>query len=198
MWRWYTSHTGIIAFLRPDNKGNMRASVNFLSKESSINYLSLDEKKEILSERMQGAGWECDRIAHELKNCDDIFLAPLSQVKAKTWHKDRCVLVGDAAYCPTPYTGMGTTLAIIGAYILAQELIQHNDVNHAFIAYESRFRPFVETAQKLPPGVPNIAYANSKIKVKLFHLAVAIGASKPIQKIISLFNKSEKNNKFKI
>lgn len=195
-WRWYTSSTGIVAFLRPDNRGSMRASVNFLDADSSTRQLTLDEKKVILQNRMKGAGWECDRISDALKNCNDVFLGPLHQVKAASWHKEKCVLVGDAAYCPTPYTGMGTTLAIIGAYILAQELASNTKVEDAFRKYEGHFRSFVESVQKLPPGVPNAAYARTKTKVKLFHLLVGIGASKIVQKMIGLFTKPEKNNKF--
>lgn len=195
-WRWYTSPTGIVAFLRPDNKGSMRASVNFLDADSSTRNLTLDEKKVILQNRMMGAGWECDRISDALKSCSDVFLGPLHQVKATSWHNGKCVLVGDAAYCPTPYTGMGTTLAIIGAYILAQEIASNENVEEAFRKYEGHFRTYAESAQKLAPGVPYLAYARSKIKVKLFHLIVGVGASKIIQKIMGLMTKSEKNNKF--
>lgn len=62
------------------------------------------------------------------------------------------MLVGDAAHAPSPLTGKGTTLAIIGAYILAGELREHADYARAFAAYEAKFRPFVTQTQKLAPA----------------------------------------------
>ncbi|MFQ6553256.1 FAD-dependent monooxygenase [Aestuariibius insulae] len=192
-WRWYTSPTGVIAFLRPDNQGTMRASVNFLSDESDPPHMSLEDKKDRLRARLDGAGWEADRIADALTDVEDIFLGPLHQIKASRWSNGRMVLAGDAAHCPTPYTGMGTTLAVIGAYVLANELAEHDDHTKAFQAYEDRFRAFAEASQKLPPGVPDLAYANSKLKVKLINSGAAIGASGPVQSLISLFTGSGKD-----
>ena len=187
-WRWYTSPTGVVAFLRPDNKGTMRASVNFLSDESDPPHMSLDEKKEALRDRLRGGGWECGRLADALDGVDDVFLGPLHQIKADAWSRGRCALVGDAGYCPTPYTGMGTTLAIIGAYVLANELAAAADPADAFAAYEEKFRGFAERSQELPPGVPEVAYAQSRFKVGLINAGASVAASGPAQAFASLFS----------
>ncbi len=61
------------------------------------------------------------------------------------WSSGRVVLLGDAAHCASPVSGMGTTLGLTGAYVLAGELAtahargrSHTD---AFAAYERRLRP---------------------------------------------------------
>ena len=192
-WRWYTSPTGVIAFLRPDNEGTMRASVNFLSDDDDPPHMSLDDKKKRLRARLEGAGWECARIADALDGVDDIYLGPLHQIKADRWSRGRLVLAGDAAHCPTPYTGMGTTLAIIGAYVLANEIARHDDHEEALRAYEDVFRDFAERSQKLPPGVPDLAYAESRLKVGLINTGAMIGASGPVQSLISLFTGTGKD-----
>ena len=197
-WRWYTSPTGVVAFLRPDNQGTMRTSVNFLSDDNDPPHMSLDDKKERLRNRLEGAGWECNRIADALDGVDDLYLGPLHQIKAETWSKGRLALAGDAAHCPTPYTGMGTTLAVIGAYVLANELARHDDHEKALRAYEDVFRDFAEKSQKLPPGVPDIAYAESKAKVELINTGAAIGASAPIQKLIEVFTSEKHENEFEL
>ncbi|UWR23860.1 FAD-dependent oxidoreductase [Sulfitobacter sp. S190] len=197
-WRWYTSPSGVIAFLRPDNKGTMRASVNFQTDDNDPPHMTLEDKKDRLRARLSGAGWECDRLAKALDDVEDIFLGPLHQIKADSWSHGRSVLVGDAAYCPTPYTGMGTTIAIIGSYILANELATHDDHAAVFAAYEEKFRAFAKQAQKLPPGVPDAAYANSMFKVKLVNSGAALAASTPVQSVLSLFGggDEEKSNDF--
>ncbi|GAB3879579.1 hypothetical protein GCM10029964_032220 [Kibdelosporangium lantanae] len=46
-------------------------------------------------------------------------------------------LVGDAGYCPGPAVGASTTLAVVGAYVLAGELARAGgDHGLAFPAYE--------------------------------------------------------------
>jgi 2-polyprenyl-6-methoxyphenol hydroxylase-like FAD-dependent oxidoreductase len=59
-------------------------------------------------------------------------------------------LVGDSAFAPSFFTGQGTSLAIVGAYILAGELASHENPTDAFAAYERIARPFVEANQDLP------------------------------------------------
>ena len=59
--------------------------------------------------------------------------------------KGRIVLVGDAAYCPSPLTGQGTSLALVGAYVLAEEIARSTgDLAAAAESHERRLRPFVE------------------------------------------------------
>jgi 2-polyprenyl-6-methoxyphenol hydroxylase-like FAD-dependent oxidoreductase len=58
------------------------------------------------------------------------------------------VLVGDAGYCPSPLSGQGTSLALVGAYVLADEL-GRADHRTAFARYETRMRPFVAANQAL-------------------------------------------------
>jgi 2-polyprenyl-6-methoxyphenol hydroxylase-like FAD-dependent oxidoreductase len=58
---------------------------------------------------------------------------------------------------------MGTTLALNGAHTLAGSLLQHLSEDHldytsAFAQYETKMRPLVERAQKLPPGIPHIIH----------------------------------------
>ena len=65
-----------------------------------------------------------------------------------SWCKGRIALVGDAGYCPSPFTGQGTSLALIGAFVLARELARGGaDHETAFAQYETRMRPFVKANQ---------------------------------------------------
>lgn len=58
-------------------------------------------------------------------------------------------------YCASPISGMGTTLALSGAYNLAGCLTRNpDDLNAAFAQYEKKMRPIVDRAQKLAPGMP--------------------------------------------
>ena len=69
------------------------------------------------------------------------------------WSQGRCVLLGDTAYCPSPLTGQGTTLAILGAYVFASEIEKDADnPTKAFEQYEKDMRPYVNKVQPIPLG----------------------------------------------
>jgi 2-polyprenyl-6-methoxyphenol hydroxylase-like FAD-dependent oxidoreductase len=96
-----------------------------------------------------GAGWEVPRLVEALRRADDLFFDTVSQIRMPAWSKGRVALVGDAAYAPSFRSGQGTSLALVGAYVLAGELAAHDDTVDAFVAYERIMRPFVEANQAL-------------------------------------------------
>jgi 2-polyprenyl-6-methoxyphenol hydroxylase-like FAD-dependent oxidoreductase len=70
----------------------------------------------------------------------------------------RVTLVGDAGYCASPLSGMGTSLALVGAYVLAGELgpaefLDNRRVQTALAKYEAVMRPYIDRCQDLPNGV---------------------------------------------
>jgi 2-polyprenyl-6-methoxyphenol hydroxylase-like FAD-dependent oxidoreductase len=80
----------------------------------------------------------------------DFYFDRLAQVRMDRWSAGRVVLVGDAAHCPSPLAGVGTSLALVGAYVLAGELAAAaGDHRLAFAGYERRLREFVRRGQKL-------------------------------------------------
>ena len=107
--------------------------------------------KEAFAKLYSGLGWETDRVVGELLKTDNFYFDRLMQVKLPKWSEGRVVLLGDAAYAPSPLTGKGTALAILGAYVLAQELSRNaEDVITAFEKYDKRLRKYVEDAQNIP------------------------------------------------
>lgn len=82
-----------------------------------------------------------------LKHCpkgEAFYMDALSQIDMPTWHKGNCVLVGDAAHCLTLFSGRGAAAAFAGACRLAKAIIEHNDLQTAFRAYEAGTRPIIE------------------------------------------------------
>jgi 2-polyprenyl-6-methoxyphenol hydroxylase-like FAD-dependent oxidoreductase len=99
----------------------------------------------LVRERCAHMGWNVPELLEAMDQAPDFYLGSFAQVKMPGWSKGRTALVGDAAYCPSPYTGQGTSLALVGAYVLAQELARSPDDHAAaFARYERKMRPFVE------------------------------------------------------
>ena len=92
-------------------------------------------------------GWEIPAMVAALRDANDAFFDTVSQVHMPRWSSGRVALLGDAAYAPSFLTGQGSSLALVGAYMLAGSLAAHRDHTAAFAAYERDIRAFVELNQ---------------------------------------------------
>ncbi|MDQ7907620.1 FAD-dependent oxidoreductase [Phytohabitans sp. ZYX-F-186] len=77
-----------------------------------------------------------------------VFYDQVAQVEMDYWSRGSVVLVGDACYAVSLMAGQGASLAMGGAYVLADELRAGAGVGRAFNAYERRMRPFVQVRQR--------------------------------------------------
>ncbi|MCD2188919.1 FAD-dependent monooxygenase [Actinomycetospora soli] len=116
--------------------------------EAEYDHRDVAAQKQLIADAFAGRGWWVPRMLEGLADASDFYLAPMTQVVAPRWSTGRTVLLGDAAWCTTPLSGQGTTLALVGAYLLAHEL-DVRPVGEAFAAYEDRMRPVAEADQRL-------------------------------------------------
>ncbi|PLW53847.1 hypothetical protein PCANC_03605 [Puccinia coronata f. sp. avenae] len=156
--RWYNIPGRRSFLVRPDGFGRVRASATCLDESDAIKAIAssrtpTEKQKDFFINLFKGSGWESEKILEGLRKADDLYVQEIAQTKAPSWSKGRVVLVGDTAFCPSAITGMGTTAAITGAYVLAAEIVKHpGDHRAAFAAYENGLRDWIEKAQKLLPG----------------------------------------------
>ncbi|KAK1849602.1 oxidoreductase [Colletotrichum chrysophilum] len=125
---------------------------------------TIDMQKQLWAETFKNTGWQSERLIRGLLNTDDFYAQRLGQIKMKSWSQGRVTLLGDAAYCPSPMSGMGTACGIVGAYVLAGEITRHehgNNLSAALQSYEKILRPFISEAQKLPLSGPGMIYLKS-------------------------------------
>jgi 2-polyprenyl-6-methoxyphenol hydroxylase-like FAD-dependent oxidoreductase len=109
----------------------------------------IDKQKQILKTEFMNAGWKCPELLSKIDQTTDFYFDSVSQVKMQHWSEGRVTLVGDACDCPSLLSGKGSTLAMVGAYILAGELKNANgDYKKAFQQYQAIFKPFMNKKQK--------------------------------------------------
>lgn len=107
------------------------------------------KQKQVLRDAFHNFGWEANKILELMSDSDDFYFDSVTQVKMRSWTKGRVALIGDAGYCPSPFSGQGSNLALIGAYILAGELkAAEGNYKHAFNRYNELLRSFVEANQQ--------------------------------------------------
>ncbi|MFC9496281.1 FAD-dependent monooxygenase [Streptomyces sp. NPDC056982] len=130
----------------PDRAG---ALLVFRSEPLDHDRKDVDRQKRILAERFAGMGWEAPRVLKALEDADDLYFDAIAQIHVDRLAKGRVVLLGDAGYGAT-MGGMGTGVAIVGAYVLAGELaLADGDHRTAFAAYEAQIGDFAKGCQKI-------------------------------------------------
>ncbi|WP_329255872.1 FAD-dependent monooxygenase [Actinoallomurus sp. NBC_01490] len=108
-----------------------------------------DAQRELVASVFAGDGWLVPRMTAAMRAADDLFFDVVSQIHMPRWSAGRVALVGDAAYAPSFMTGQGSSIALVGAYMLAGELATRPGHAEAFAAYEDGVREFVEVNQAL-------------------------------------------------
>ncbi|MDC2958628.1 FAD-dependent monooxygenase [Streptomyces gilvifuscus] len=121
----------------------------FRSEQLSYDRRDVTAVKRILMERFAGMGWETPAALKALEQTDDLYFDAIAQIHVDRLTKGRVALLGDAGYGAT-MGGMGTGVAIVGAYVLAGELaLAEGDFRTAFAEYETRVRDFAKGCQKI-------------------------------------------------
>jgi 2-polyprenyl-6-methoxyphenol hydroxylase-like FAD-dependent oxidoreductase len=150
----YNAPGGLVASARPGrHPDEIKAGLSFRSEPLTPEPRDRAAQQELLASRFAGAGWEVDHLLDAMRQASDFYFDSVGQVHLDQWARGRVVLLGDAGYCPSPLSGLGTSLALVGAYVLAGELAAAGgDHRVAFERYQQRLRPYVAQAQKLPGG----------------------------------------------
>ena len=136
-------------------RGNTEAKALFWFGSGPLDYDHRDvgQQRRIVEETFRDVGWETPALLKAMREAPDFYFDSASQIKLDAYSRGRVALVGDAAYCAAPLSGMGTSLAIVGAYVLAGELAAAGgDHVTAFRAYQAEMRGFVDACQKLAEG----------------------------------------------
>ena len=144
---------------------DVEAKAAFMFKSPELEYGRRDtaRQQQLLAEVFAPHGWVAPQLLAALPAAPDFYFDGMSVVEMEHWSTGRIALVGDAAYCASPASGQGTSLALVGAYVLAAELAAA-DGNHkaAFAAYQERMADFVTVNQKQSSNVKRMV-AGSKL-----------------------------------
>jgi 2-polyprenyl-6-methoxyphenol hydroxylase-like FAD-dependent oxidoreductase len=93
----------------------------------------------LLRERLEPFEGPVAEMRDLVTDDDAIVLRPIENILVPApWHRDRVVLVGDAAHGMTPHTGQGAAQAVEDGIVLAEELAASDSVAGALLAYTER------------------------------------------------------------
>lgn len=186
-WNIYQALGSRLLALRPDPYGTIRAMFTLMPRDEAHNKKWLEAarsnkqvQEKVLREEFADAGWKAERFLDGVSQAPDFYFHAIQQIKMSSWSSSCVTCLGDTAYAPTPLSGMGTSLAITGAYVLAGELSKLDHGEHpsrALEAYERILRPFVEESQKIPFFMPAVAHPDTAFKRWLCRVCIRLLSS---------------------
>lgn len=110
-----------------------------------------------------------------LEQTDEFLFDSVAQVRVDQWHQGRVVLLGDAAWCPTLYSGMGATSGLAGADALGIALANHpDDVEAALTAWEQQLRPAIADFQRSAHSMRALFTQTSAAEQRKQNLSIAL------------------------
>ncbi|PGH14282.1 hypothetical protein AJ79_03104 [Helicocarpus griseus UAMH5409] len=180
------------------NHEGAETQVYFMLRDDSeelrdMPWASVEKQKEFWALRFRDADWQADRFIAGMKDTTNFYCQEVVQVKVDRWQQGRVVLLGDAASCPSPFSGMGTTGGLVGAYVLAGEIeLNTDDVTRALENYEKIMRPYVDELQDIQPWLLKLATPKPRWGVAVVQFVLRVVCFLRIPDLIARFSSEEK------
>ncbi|MCU1647258.1 MAG: FAD-binding monooxygenase [Nocardia sp.] len=145
-----------------------------------------EAQQQLVRSMVAGTGWCEPEVLAGLDAATDFYFDELVRVDMPSLSAGRITLLGDAGYCGSPLTGMGTAMAIVGAYLLAGEIAATpGDITGALARYEAAVTPFLEKAKTLPGGGLKMMIPTSKVGLKVLVRVGKLMMSRPFRPIMT-------------
>jgi 2-polyprenyl-6-methoxyphenol hydroxylase-like FAD-dependent oxidoreductase len=102
----------------------------------------------VLRAEYESLGWLVPAAVAQCPPAGELYYDQVAQIVLPRWHERRVVLLGDACYAVSLLAGQGASLAVAGAYVLAEQLHQAGSVDEGLDGYERLWRPIAEEKQR--------------------------------------------------
>src|SRR5690606_27354340 len=104
---------GAMFGLRPDaDPATSKAIVNLRAEHDRALRGDVHAQRRLVRDAIEGGGWHAGLILDAMEKADDFYFDELARVDMPSLANGRVVLIGDAATCGSPLTGMGTAMAL--------------------------------------------------------------------------------------
>lgn len=116
-----------------------------------------------LKHRFSDFKWIVPKVLASMNDESEIHFDNWDKVHLDTWTVGRVALIGDAAHASPPATGMGASMALEDALVLASELTANADNPQTALAtYQHKRRQHVHMIQRQSEWIEMFKYADSQ------------------------------------
>lgn len=199
-------------YLAPGGRQIMRRSHNdtetqayFVQRDTSDEFSAIHrqpvaEQQAYWAARFEDAGWQAQRFIDGMAGSPFFYSQEIVQVRIDRWSKGRVVLIGDAAHCASPYSGMGISGALVGAYELADRIRRTpDDLPRALDDYEATLRPFVNEIQaEVNPRILALGMPKSRLAIDVFLAVTAVATVLRIPDIVTRLSTEDRGGEWQL
>ncbi|NEC09345.1 FAD-dependent monooxygenase [Streptomyces sp. SID7909] len=170
------------------------------AEASAIHRAPVEQQQAFWAERFKDAGWQTERFVTGMKDSPFFYSQEIAQVRIDNWSKGRVVLAGDAAHCASPYSGMGISGGLVGAYVLAGEVNRDPaDLPAALANYEQVLRPFVDEIQgEVNPRILRVGMPLSKHAISAFQSVTALACLLRIPDVVARMSRKDRGGDWQL
>lgn len=167
---------------------------------SAMHREPVERQREFWAGRFRDAGWQTERFIGGMRTSPFFYSQEIVQVRTDTWSKGRVVLAGDAAHCASPYSGMGISGGLVGAYVLASEINRHpGDLPTALANYDRVLRPFVDEIQgEVNPRLLRLGMPMTQRAIDAFQAATALACFLHVPDLAARFSKEDRGGSWQL
>lgn len=167
---------------------------------SAVHREPVERQKRFWTARFRDAGWQTERFLEGMGTTGSFYSQEVVQVRTDTWSRGRVVLVGDAAHCASPYSGMGISGGLVGAYVLAGEIDRHShDLPRALAGYETVLRPFVDGIQaEVKPHLLRLGMPMTRLAIDAFHSVTALACFLRVPDLVARYAKEDRGGAWRL
>ncbi|QBI55173.1 FAD-dependent monooxygenase [Streptomonospora litoralis] len=108
-----------------------------------------DDERAALREIHDSLGWLVPRALESCPPPEEIYYDQVAQIRMPEWNRGRVTLLGDSCQAVSLLAGMGASLAVAGAYVLAEHLAACDSVEDALQRYQREWQPVVAEKQQV-------------------------------------------------
>lgn len=128
----------------------------------------------LLKEKFNDFKWIIPQILDSLDNPILVYHDDLTKVNMHKWYRGRIVLIGDAEHALSPLLGMGCSMALEDAYVLAQQMknADSENISDALKKFSLRRQTRIETLQKEEHKLWNLINVKSSLMCYLRNIFI--------------------------
>ncbi|MGW3338630.1 FAD-dependent monooxygenase [Streptomyces sp. NPDC001009] len=170
------------------------------AEASAIHRAPIEQQQKFWAERFTDASWQTERFIEGMKDSPFFYSQEIAQVRIDSWSRGRVVLAGDAAHCASPYSGMGISGGLVGAYVLAGEINRNPaDLPAALANYERVLRPFVDEIQgEVNPRILRVGMPTNKHAISAFQNVTALACFLHIPDLVARLSTEDRGGDWQL
>jgi 2-polyprenyl-6-methoxyphenol hydroxylase-like FAD-dependent oxidoreductase len=134
MWMW--GHSKTLGLVPVDSKTLYFAGVT--KEDGKVRYLQEDLPR-LFREKFRAFKGRVPEVLASISSPDQLLYTAMEEVHLPApWHKERVLVLGDAAHAACPFWAQGAAMAIEDTIVLAEELAAHTRVEEALPSWQAR------------------------------------------------------------